>query len=178
MPAESLDVSTLDEPELRTVIVAAYSTPIEAEMAKSRLEIEGIGADLVDLHTVSIGTHLSIAVGGVKVRVLEDDAEQAREVLSNLGEFVLPDTFDEEPPALARSSSPEPTSSEALASRALATGVIGALFLPPLNLYSLWLVLKALRSDEALSPKARRLAWGAVAFDVLGLVWLAVLMRL
>jgi hypothetical protein len=180
MPAASLDQMSLDDELVngqRAVIVGAYNSPIEAQMAKSRLESEGMRADLVDEHTVSIGTHLALAVGGVKVRVLEDDAERARELLTSVGEFEMPDFDDEEDDedeSLALTTETE--SAKSLAARALTTSVVGVIFFPPLNLYSLFLAWRALQHDEALDSLDRRKTWGAVMFDVLGLTWLAILL--
>jgi hypothetical protein len=179
MPASSLLDSSLEDDDVRAVVVAAYNSPIEAEMAKSRLQTEGIDADLLDVHTASIGTHMTLAIGGVKVRVLEADAERAHEVLNQLGDFTLPDDFDDdedEETALAENDARPDVKS--LTSRALAAGVLGAIFFPPLNLYSLWLVWRAVTDGEPLGRAGRAKAWGAVAFDLIGLVWLAVLLRL
>jgi hypothetical protein len=174
MPASSLERSSLEDELVdgrRLVVLAAYNTPIEAQIARSRLEIEGIAADLLDENTVSIGTHLALAVGGVKLRIFEDDLEHARDVLNNMGEFELPEGDDDDDDALIVAKEEE--SAEALAARAFSSGVISALFFPPLGLYSLWLVWRALRHKEPLEAKGRRKAVAATAFDVVALAWLA-----
>lgn len=174
MPAASLVTSTLEDDLVagrRAVVVAAYNSPIEAQMAKSRLEADNIAADLLDENTVSIGTHLAVAVGGVKVRVLEDDVDRARDVLDQLGEFELPEFDDEDEEGDALVPAREPAA--ALAKRALQSGVVGVLFFPPLNLYSLWLAWQAMTHDDELTAHERKKLWLAVGFDVVGLAWLA-----
>jgi hypothetical protein len=178
MPESSLTEASLDDLVVagqRAVIVASYSSPIEAELAKSRLAAEGLRCDLQDLHTVSIGTHLALAVGGVKLRVLEEDVEAARELLADLGEMhlALPDEDDDDDELELR---PRGTPKE-LANRALMSGIIGALFFPPLNLYSLWLAGKALARSEAetASFDVRWRAGVAVAVDLVGLAWITAL---
>lgn len=62
-------------------IVAAYSKPEEAYLAKSRLEASGIHASVRDDLTVSANWLYSDAIGGVKVEVEDEDFDRAREVL-------------------------------------------------------------------------------------------------
>ncbi len=63
------------------VAVAAFSQPIEAHLARARLESEGILCVVGDEHLVRIDWFLSNAVGGVKVLVPSWDAEKARDIL-------------------------------------------------------------------------------------------------
>jgi len=180
MPAASLDHSSLDDALVdgqRPVVIAAYNSPIEAQLARSRLEAEDIPADLVDEHTVSIGTHLALAVGGVKVRVLEGDVERAQALLAQVGEFQLVDNDEDDDEEEDEDSLVPRAPPDELATRALSSGVIGAIFFPPLNLYSLYLTWLALADERPLTPRGRRKALAAVVFDVVGLAWLAFLLR-
>jgi len=61
-------------------IRTCYSLP-EAQVIQSRLEGSGIEAFLPDELTVQNDWLLSNAIGGVRVQVLEEDAERAAEVL-------------------------------------------------------------------------------------------------
>lgn len=63
------------------VTVRSYRDPIDAELAKARLEGAGIPAFLADQHVVAIQWLYSIAIGGVKVNVEDSDLAFAREVL-------------------------------------------------------------------------------------------------
>lgn len=68
--------------ELKTV--ATYTTPIEADMARNRLEASGIRAFLGDDQTVGWLWHLGTALSGVKVLVAERDLPRAREILQSV----------------------------------------------------------------------------------------------
>lgn len=68
-----------DAPGMATV--ARFTNVIEAEMAKTRLESEGIFALAADGATASVAPHLSIAIGGVRLQVREDDLEEAKAIL-------------------------------------------------------------------------------------------------
>ncbi len=63
------------------VTLRSYRDPIAAELAKNRLESEGIRAAIFDDHLVAIQWLYSRAVGGVKVKVDEADLARASEVL-------------------------------------------------------------------------------------------------
>jgi hypothetical protein len=64
------------------VAVAAYSGPVEAHLARCRLEAEGIEAFVADEHIVSLQWLYSAAVGGAKVQVRLRDAARARTLLA------------------------------------------------------------------------------------------------
>jgi hypothetical protein len=79
----------------RFVTVATFQYPIEAHLAKSKLESEGIEACIADENIVAINWLYSNAVGGVKLQVRESDAKKARNFLlpvasgPNVSEVVL-----------------------------------------------------------------------------------------
>src|SRR5262245_60532836 len=126
------------------VTIAAFWSPVEADLARNRLEAAGIQAFLANAVTVGMYWHLSNAVGGVRLQVREGDAEEALAVLA-------------EQPAAAEAEESEPvlTSREQNADRAFRGAVLGLLFLP-LQLYVFWLLLKVFISDEHLDPGKRR----------------------
>jgi hypothetical protein len=64
--------------ELETV--ATFSNTAEAELARERLELEGIEAFVVGAVTAPVVPHMSSA-GSVLVQVATEDAAQAREIL-------------------------------------------------------------------------------------------------
>ena len=70
----------------RPVVVARFTTPIEAAIARGALEREGIEAELRDDALVGVAWHLSNAVGGVKLVVRPRDAAQAIQLLADLRE--------------------------------------------------------------------------------------------
>lgn len=63
------------------IAVASFSQPVEAHLARTKLESEGIPCVVQDEHLVRVDWLLSNAVGGVKVMVPAWDAEAARDVL-------------------------------------------------------------------------------------------------
>ena len=71
--------------EHRETVVASFGTLIEAELARGRLNAEGIAARLLDEFTIGVAAHLSPVLGGVKLVVPTDDVDQAREVLEHTG---------------------------------------------------------------------------------------------
>lgn len=64
------------------VTIGRYSTPYEANMAKSHLESEGIPAFIADEYTVGMNWLYSNALGGVKVQVPESMASEAQQILT------------------------------------------------------------------------------------------------
>jgi DNA-directed RNA polymerase subunit M/transcription elongation factor TFIIS len=63
------------------VTVASFSQPVEAHLARTKLESEGIPCVVGDENLVRVDWFLSNAVGGVKVMVPRAEAEHARDVL-------------------------------------------------------------------------------------------------
>lgn len=63
------------------VTIATFSMAIEADLARAKLESEGIECFLADEHTVTVNWLYSQAVGGVKLQVKEADAQRAIGVL-------------------------------------------------------------------------------------------------
>jgi ribosomal protein L37AE/L43A len=66
----------------RFVTVATYVFPWEAQLAKARLESEGIESVVND--EITAGLYGANAIGGVKLRVREEDAERATALLSTM----------------------------------------------------------------------------------------------
>lgn len=66
------------------VTIATYGSPAEAAIMKGKLEAHDIFCYLADEH--SIGTNLiySIALGGVKLRVREEDRDAALAILGDV----------------------------------------------------------------------------------------------
>lgn len=63
--------------------VLSFSLPIEAHVARTKLESEGIECHIADEHIVRMDWFYSNAVGGVKLQVREEDFEVALEALSH-----------------------------------------------------------------------------------------------
>jgi len=67
------------------VTIQIFTLPTDAQMAQLRLESEGITCFLKDEETIGVMNLYSNALGGIKLQVLNEDVEQAREILINGG---------------------------------------------------------------------------------------------
>jgi Putative prokaryotic signal transducing protein len=63
------------------IAVASFSQPVEAHLARTRLEAEGIPCVVGNEHLVRVDWLLSNAVGGVKLMVPRSELERARDAL-------------------------------------------------------------------------------------------------
>lgn len=66
------------------VIVETFWSVEEAQLARGFLETEGVECHLEDLATATNFWHLSIATGGVKLRVAPSDADRAVALLQSV----------------------------------------------------------------------------------------------
>jgi Putative prokaryotic signal transducing protein len=71
------------------VTVARFRDPWEAEMFRGRLEAEDIPAFIIHQHLIAMKWSWSVALGGAKVQVLDEDATDAWDVMARCrsGEF-------------------------------------------------------------------------------------------
>lgn len=65
------------------IVVARFSFPHEAYIAKANLESAGIDSFIADEHTVNTQWLYSNAIGGVRLMVSEQDLDEATEILSS-----------------------------------------------------------------------------------------------
>ena len=77
--------------------VARFNAPVEGHMLEARLHAEGIPAWATDTNTIQALSHLTVALGGVRVMVPSHLLMDAREVMRRLeaGEFALDDDYEE-----------------------------------------------------------------------------------
>jgi hypothetical protein len=71
----------MDTDEL--VTVAAFPDVPEAELARQRLELEGVAAFVLSAQTTGVMPYLTASSGGVRVQVKRVDLEKAREILDS-----------------------------------------------------------------------------------------------
>lgn len=64
------------------VTVATFDTSPEAHIAMGRLQAEGIDCHLADEHLVQTDWLYSIAVGGIKLQVIPENAQKALQILA------------------------------------------------------------------------------------------------
>lgn len=79
------------------VVIATTYNIVEAEFLRNHLEAEGFEAYLADENIVSAFNLLAPAVGGIKIKVPNTEAEEAAEFVENLrnAEIVYNDDFPE-----------------------------------------------------------------------------------
>ena len=66
------------------ITIAIFNLPSEIAVLKSILENEGIQYYFENETIVSIDPFASIAYGGIKLKVHQNDVEEVREILDNL----------------------------------------------------------------------------------------------
>ncbi|MBE9199708.1 MULTISPECIES: DUF2007 domain-containing protein [unclassified Nodularia (in: cyanobacteria)] len=147
--------------------VATFTSSPEANLAKQRLEAEGVRCFLLNESTVNVAWHLSVAVGWIKLQVAEENVDFAKSILvseldyqsvSDVG--MEQDDDDIEMPSWA----------DKTADRALITSVISLIFVfLPMQVYSLWLLLSLLISRQNISPNRRIKVIVALVLDLLSL---------
>ena len=158
-------------------------------MARSALESAGIRSVLTDEATVTLFWHMSNAIGGIKVQVMEVDASRA---LAILEEALGPDESDteglgdegEDPedrdfnkPDVQKkpvrveeeaSSAPVPGSREDYARRLFFAAWLGLGF-PPVWFYALYILLNAAFGTGTLTRRGRFNLWVGAVLTLLGM---------
>lgn len=81
--------------------MASFIDPPIAYLAKSRLEFEGIPSWIADDFHINLKWTISLALGGVKIKILESDYEDAQKVLNTdcseaLEHISFPEGVDDE----------------------------------------------------------------------------------
>ena len=66
------------------ITIKVFDNPIDVHVLKSKLESEGIHCYIFDEQIVSMNLLYNNAIGGVKLNVSEDDAKNARQIISDL----------------------------------------------------------------------------------------------
>jgi len=73
------------------VTIARFPYSTEAQIAKGRLESDGIKVFLRDNLTIDTDSLVSQAIGGVKLKVLAKDEEQAKAILKSIKIYSVDD---------------------------------------------------------------------------------------
>jgi hypothetical protein len=123
------------------VTVGRYEWEMQARLAASRLAAAGIPSWIPESTMASICWHYAKALGGIRLQVTSEDAEDAQAILeerpSDPGEPIL-------------------SGSDALSDRTLRAAVFSFVAAVPLSFYAGWLLILLVTSDEPLGPAARR----------------------
>lgn len=166
---------TCEEQDLdpdRWVPVREYTLLHEAGVAQGILESAGIESLLDNEATVGILTHMSNAIGGVRIRVRPADLEAARALLSTAALEAPPaeGEGDAGAQALERDDDePMETVVEAMVRRALVASLVGYFLPVVLHLWSLTLLVQVPFQKERLDGRHKRRFVAALALTLLGL---------
>lgn len=172
----------------RLITIATYSTAVEANLARVYLEKHEIKVSLSDENFVTTMWQLGNAVNGVKLVVLERDAERALELMNDYHKMSADETTDpadseqeyddpaddEEPeePVTPRHQPAEeqsPTPHDELASRAVRCAMFG-LFVCPLQYAAAYFLLKLAFTDGEFTARGRLHRTVAIWICVLSLL--------
>lgn len=75
--------------------IAVFQYSSEAQIIKARLEAEGIAVFLQDQFTIDTDPLVSNAIGGIKLKVWQEDEGRALEILNSISDYSLDDTGQE-----------------------------------------------------------------------------------
>ena len=136
------------------VVIATFNNSVAASLTQEILKTQEIESWFQDEATVNLAWYLTIAVGGIKLFVREQDEQLARTILNEYQTSLNQETSPNNDLTLevAEESYLELSSTDKILRRALRAAVVGLMFLP-LQLYSLWLLLTLFGNGL---PKTRR----------------------
>lgn len=77
------------------ITVRSFDNAIGAHILKARLEGEGLQCHIFDENVMTIDPILNIAIGGIKVKVHENDVPRAKEILAEIDETPHTDEEDQ-----------------------------------------------------------------------------------
>lgn len=75
------------------ITIATFDNAIDAHLASSKLESEGIKTYIFDEHIITLNPLYNFAAGGIKLKVMSNDAEKAYHILKGVNS--LPYTNEE-----------------------------------------------------------------------------------
>jgi hypothetical protein len=148
--------------------IASFGDPIAANLAKARLGDAGIDAFLANEASVGMAWHLTNAIGGIRLQVADEAADEASAILADKPEAIQStdqlegeqpgsdDVIEPDSEIIADDAEEVPINlREQTADRAL-RGAMFAIFLFPLELYVFYLLIRVFNSELPLGPRHRR----------------------
>lgn len=76
---------------MKLITARTFDNPIDAHLLKSKLEDEGITCFLQDEHTITIDPLVSNAIGGIKLKIKEEDIEKVKIIFKKLDDIPYTD---------------------------------------------------------------------------------------
>lgn len=147
----------------KLITVASFPTPGLAMAAKHALETAGIRVALDNENIIAMDWLMSNAVGGMKLLVMDDDAERALAILDEkypaeqLEEALAEEPAEEQEPEAEVAAPPSPGvvwERDDYARQLVFTGFLGLACFPA-AFYGVYLFLNAAFSPGPLSPRGR-----------------------
>lgn len=149
--------------------IATFGDPLTANLAKARLADAGIDALLANEQSVGMAWHLTNAIGGIRLQVTDEAAEEAIAILAEKiepGEAEAAEAADELDHAPSDTDivnetesdgdeAEEPNLREQTADRAL-RGALFCIFIFPVELYVFYQLLWIFNSKLPMAPRHRR----------------------
>ena len=89
------------------ITIATFTSPLDAHIAKGRLETEGISAFITHEYHISVAWFLSNALGGVKVRVLRENQAEAEKIVQSHVNGEYEETLNQEFGSLESNACPK-----------------------------------------------------------------------
>lgn len=77
------------------ITLAAFNTPLEAHIVRGRLETEGIECLLANEQILGVHPGLNFALGGVQLKVREEDYPRALAILNGEAEGAEDESWDD-----------------------------------------------------------------------------------
>ncbi|WP_414552330.1 hypothetical protein [Anabaena sp. CCY 0017] len=152
------------------VTVATFTNSPEANLAKQRLEAEGVKCLLLNESTVNVAWHLSVAVGWIQLQVPEVNVDLAKSILVSELDYQSVSDFDLEQDIEDNDDIEMPSWADQTADRAFIVAVISLIFVfLPIQIYSLCLLFSLFVSRQPISPNRRIKVIVALLLDLLSL---------
>jgi hypothetical protein len=127
------------------VTIATFINSTEAGFAQNQLQAEGIRAFIVDEAITNWAWHLTVAVGWIKLRVIESDVDDAIDILTATAIDQLSNDDDD---------LELPSQADRVLEAAFRSTVLGLVFFP-LQICSLWFLAELLLLGCTINPKLR-----------------------
>lgn len=145
--------------------VGRFPSVMDADVACSFLESNGLEAEVESRHLGTIMPHATQAIGGIRISVAAEDEEQAKGLLASLPAIDLSEPLENKDRAVVN-----------LMKRAAYGAMLGCIILPVIsNLYSVFLFFQARKWNSDLFWEQKKLILIGVIFNLIGFMTAAYL---